>query len=359
MYEIDCCVNDIADYIDKLSSNEHNLKKQFDPPAGGELGDLQSIFEKNLEVVKQVAEESKTKMHEDISLAWRVRDENEKTKQALEGKAQQLEKQVSQQKENVAAAEKRLEAAERNQTRVENTSTPSFANTEEGRAAKKQFEKDLANEKKSAQRAVNNAESGVRNAESTLKNLETSKANVERAISQIVENNKKLFEFIGKTQADITKFDSYVNQCERIVDSVKSCLESLSKDHKTLIDKTIKFKRKADEAQGLVKSIGTHLAKTADKNYNESDKVKVLSHDYLSNMSNSLDKTKSNMDKLNDKIDEIVKKFGDVLQDNVTKKTVSSVNGSSDEIAEKIGDFPSKAGHFRDAADYLYSYANL
>ena len=27
--------------------------------------------------------------------------------------------------------------------------------------------------------------------------------------------------------------------------------------------------------------------------------------------------------------------------------------------AEKIGDFPSKAGHFRDAADYLYSYANL
>ena len=77
------------------------------------------------------------------------------------------------------------------------------------------------------------------------------------------------------------------------------------------------------------------------------------------NMSNSLDKTKSNMDKLNDKIDEIVKKFGDVLQDNVTKKTVSSVNGSSDEIAEKIGDFPSKAGHFRDAADYLYSYANL
>ena len=112
MYEIDCSVNDIADYIDKLSSNEYNLKKHFSPPAGGELGEIQSVFEKNLEVVKQVADDSKTKMHEDILLAWQVRDHNEKVKQALEGKEQKLEKQVGQQKETVAAAEKSLKMAE-------------------------------------------------------------------------------------------------------------------------------------------------------------------------------------------------------------------------------------------------------
>ena len=359
MYEIDCSVSNITDYIDKLSSNQYNLKKHFDPPAGGELGEIQSVFEKNLSVVKQVLEESRTKMHEDISLAWRVRDENEKTKQALESKAQQLEKQVGQQKENVAAAERKLAAEERNQTKVENTRTPSFSNTEEGRAAREKFENNLEKQKANAQRAVNNAASGVRNAESTLKSLETSKANVERAIRQIIENNKKLFEFIGKTQADIAKFESYASQCERVLGSVKGCLERLSKDQNNLNSKLVNFKRKADEAQGLVRSIGTSLAKTADRKYSESDRVRVYSSDYLSNMSHSLDTTKSQMDKLNDVIDEIVKKFGGIIQDNVTRTTVSSVNGSSEEIANQTEDFPTKARHFRDAASDLFSYANL
>lgn len=359
MYEIDASVNDINDYIYKLSSNEHNLKKHFDPPASGELGELQSIFEKNLELVKQVAEESKTKMYEDISLAWQVRDHNEKVKQSLERKEQQLEKQVGQQKENVAAAQSRLEAAEKNQTKVENTKTPSFSNTEEGRAAREKFENNLEKQKANAQRAVNNAASSVSNAKGTLRNLETSKANVRAAIDQIIKNNQKLFEFINKTQADIAKFESYVSQCERIVDSVKSCLERLSKDKKRLSDKMIAFKRKAEEAQGLVRSIGTSLAKTADRNYSESDKVKVASHGYLSNMSHSLDTTKSNMDKLNDVIDEIVKKFGGVIQDNVTRTTVSAVNGTGKEIANKTEDFPKKARHFRDASDDLYTYSNL
>lgn len=359
MYEIDCSISDISDYIDKLSSNEYNLKKHFDSPASGELGEIQGIFQKNFEVVKQVADDSKTKMYEDISLAWNVRDHNEKVKQALEGKERQLEQKVGQQKETVAAAEKSLKMAEQRQTRVENTKTPYFSNTEEGRAARERFEDRLEKDKANAQKEVNNAESRVSNAESTLKNLETSKANVRARINELVTIDKKLFDFIGKTQAEIAKIETYVSQCERVLDSVKTCLERLSQDHKKLTGKTTGFKRKAEEAQGLVRSIGASLAKTAEKTYNESDKIKVISHSYLSNMADSLGKTKSQMDKLNDIIDEIVKKFGSVMQDNVTRKTVSGVNSTSEQVGKKTEDFPAKAKHFSNAADDLFAYSNL
>ena len=56
-----------------------------------------------------------------------------------------------------------------------------------------------------SQKEVNNAESRVSNAESTLKNLETSKANVRARINELVTIDKKLFDFIGKTQAEIAK----------------------------------------------------------------------------------------------------------------------------------------------------------
>ena len=65
------------------------------------------------------------------------------------------------------------------------------------------------------------------------------------------------------------------------------------------------------------------------------------------------------MDKINEVIDRITKTFGSDIQDEVTRTTVRSVEGSGEEVENAINDFPKKARHFRDAADYLYSYANI
>ena len=359
-YEINCSVYDVDDFKYKLSENLDSLKRQFDPSGpGGELGEIQSIFEKNLATVEQAVEDSKRKMYEDISLAWIVRDHNDKVIQQLRAKSQQLDGQISNQKETVAAAQKQLGAAERNQTKVDNTRVPSFSNTEEGRAAKERFENNLEKEKNRAANAVRSAEKSVSNAKSGLKNLETSKANVEQMIAQITDNNKKLFDFINKTQAQIVSFESYVTQCKTALDGVKSRLSSLAKDYSNARSKKADLERVADNARGYVVSIGKYLSKAAGSTYSENNKVTVASHNYLTDISRSLDKTKETIDKLNDVIDGIVKKFGDVIQDNVTKTSVQHVKESDEQIDGATQDFPSKAKNFSNAADDLFAYSNL
>ncbi len=359
MYEIDCSICDINDYIDKLFSNEYEFKKHFSPPDSGELGEIKEIFYQNLQTLKDVADRSKTLLYEDISLAWEVRDYNEKVIQQLEIKLEQLEHQISQQEANVAAAQRSLASAERAQSKVNATRTPSFPDTEDGRAAKKRFERELANSKASAANAVRSAESSVSNAQSALKNLETSRQNTRMTIRQIEENNRILFDFINKANARIGAIDSYVKRCEFELSNIKSRLEKLNRDFEALRSKFTEYKRRAEKAKDYVHSIGVHLSSAAESQYDESKKISVYSHDYLTDIAASLRNAKKSMDELNDTIDNIVKRFGNIMQDAVTRATVSSVEGCNERVDNETSDFPKKANHFREAADYLYLYTNV
>ena len=359
MYEIDCSINDIDDYIHRLFSNESNLKKHFDSSYGGEIGQIHEIFSNNLRTVREVAKDSKALMYDDISLAWQVRDYNQKVIEELKIKVQQIEHQISRQIECVAAAQRNLANAERAESQIRSRSTPSFPDTEEGRTAKRRFEKEQAAAKANAANAVRSASNNVSNAQNLLKSLENSKQNVCNCIVQIENNNKVLFEFINKINAKIGEIDSYLTRCESEFYSVKSCLEKLEAERQKLLSKFSEYKARAERAKEYVHSIGTHLSAASGTQYNESNRISVRSHDYLSDIATSLISTKKSMDELNDTIDRIVKRFGNIIQDALTRTTVASVEGCNQRIESGISDFTQKAKHFREAADYLYSYTHI